>query len=62
MKKTKVLFEGELYYIKHDYKNGQLEIQRENAMLYYEEIKLVYKHEIEFLSENDDSPRQCDNL
>jgi hypothetical protein len=45
MKERKVVYNNETYTILHDYRNGQIEIQKENSSSLYD-VKLVKKEEV----------------
>ncbi len=46
----KVEFENKVYLVLHDYKNGQIEIKREDSRL-YTDIKLVTKEEVKVIED-----------
>ena len=43
MKGKKVVYNNEIYIVLYDYKNGQIEIKKENSSSLYNDVKLVRK-------------------
>ncbi|MDE5413226.1 hypothetical protein [Alkalihalobacterium chitinilyticum] len=50
---TKVIYNNEIYIVLHDYGNGQIEIRKEQTIL-YSEIQLVKIDDVMFLNEEKD--------
>lgn len=50
MRGTKVIYKNQIYIVLHDYGNGQIEIRKEQTLL-YSDIQLVRIEDIVFLTE-----------
>ena len=46
MKGEKVVYNNEIYIVLYDYKNGQIEIKKENTSTLYNDVKLIKKEEV----------------
>jgi hypothetical protein len=42
MKGKKVAYNNEMYIVLYDYKNGQIEIQKENSNSVYNDVRLAF--------------------
>jgi hypothetical protein len=45
LKGQKVVYNNENYTVLHDYRNGQIEIQKENSR-FFDDVKIVKKEEL----------------
>jgi hypothetical protein len=46
MNGKKVVYNNEIYNVLHDYRNGQIEIKKENSSPSYSDVKLVKQKEV----------------
>lgn len=50
MRGIKVIYKNQIYIVLHDYENGQIEIRKEQTIL-YSDIQLVKIEDVVFLNE-----------